>query len=250
MPLESGIPSLLKAFSDRKTRTPSNLHWCQPVGIGRGFKELAITAQEIGSLPQDFLYKMTDPTRKDSNQFAKVISILANFTDQNNEEWGPVDEWGPDRALVMDGLTGLSNFAMHMVVGKKPILSPTDWGVAQKQIENLLRMLCDQCKCHFVMLAHIERETDQITGGVKVMTSTLGKALPPKIPPMFNDVILTVRERDKWTWDTANSNVDLKTSFLPVASSQQPDFALIVDKWKSVGGRFSHAVANTKASNI
>ena len=92
-------------------------------------------------------------------------------------------------------------------------------------------MLCDKCRCHFVLLAHVERETDAVLGGVKIMVSTLGVKLAPKIPSMFSDVIYTVRQGDKWSWDTANSLADLKTRNLPIKSDLPPNFAPIVTKW-------------------
>jgi hypothetical protein len=82
----------------------------------------------------------------------------------------------------------------------------------------------------------VERETDAILGGVKLMVSTLGKALAPKLPPMFSDVILTVREGSKFTWDTGSAMADVKTRNLPIAGGQPADFRSIVSKWKSRGG--------------
>jgi hypothetical protein len=139
--------------------------------------------------------------------------------------------------LVIDGMTGLSRAAMALVVGGKPVKSQPDWGIAQDQVEKLVRMLCDGCPCHFVLISHVERETDLILGGVKLTTSTLGKALAPKIPAMFSDVILTVRMGDKWTWDTSNPQADLKTRNLAIKADIPPDFKQIIEKWRSRGGK-------------
>jgi hypothetical protein len=81
------------------------------------------------------------------------------------------------------------------------------------------------------MTAHVNRETDEITGGVKLMTSSIGKALSGDIPKLFSDVIYTVREGSNWYWDTAAANVDTKTRNLPIASKLAPDFGVIMDKW-------------------
>ena len=53
---------------------------------------------------------------------------------------------------------------------------------------------------------------------------------------MFSDVILSVRQGDKWTWDTANVQADLKTRNLPIKADNPPTFAGIVAKWKARGG--------------
>jgi hypothetical protein len=96
--------------------------------------------------------------------------------------------------------------------------------------------LCDGCRCHFVLTAHVEREVDQVFGGVKLTVSTLGKALAPKIPPMFSDVILSYREGAKFLWSTDNAQADLKARNLPIRSGLEQNFTAIVERWKSRGG--------------
>jgi hypothetical protein len=248
--LEAGIESLIGYYTDRNLEIPSNLAWHTLQTTSGGFSFLAEAAKTIGELTQESLHKLIDMTRAQNNKFEQVLRVLMNFEDQRTgQKLGEVDSWGPDRALVLDGLTGLGNFALAMVTGKKPVRSQPDWGIAQDQVEKLLRMLCDGCKCHFICIAHVEREIDQIMGGVKVTVSSLGKALPPKIPPMFSDVILSTRNGTAWSWSTANSLCDLKTRNLPVKENIAPDFSLIIDKWKSRGGRLSPNVsANQSAS--
>lgn len=242
--LESGIEALIGYWTDRGKAVPDNLHWhTMSLAIPGGFESLAAGAKTIGEMTEESLYKLQDFNRAKNNQFERVLRVMANFQDQRtSQSFGAVDTWGPNRAVVIDGLTGLGNFAMSMVIGNKPAKSQRDWGLAQDQIERFLRYVCDGCKCHFVLIAHVERELDQVMGGVKVTVSTLGRALPPKIPPMFSDVILAVRTGTNWTWSTANALCDLKTRSLPVAESIKPDFGQILDKWKSRGGRFSPTV--------
>jgi len=238
--LESGIESLIGYYTDRGKPVPDNLHWHVLNLQGDGFGPLLQAADDIGSKTQDSLYKIQDFTRAQHNPYAKVIKTLINFEDQRTgKAFGAVTNWGTDRALVIDGLTGLGNFAMTMVVGKKPLRSQTDWGLAQGQIENALRLLCDGCACHFILIAHVEREVDVVFGGAKITVSSLGKALPPKIPPMFSDVILASREGTKWSWSTANAMCDLKTRNLAVADGLPPSFGPIIERWKSRGGQLT-----------
>jgi hypothetical protein len=241
LPLETGMGALFRYYADRDKPVPANLHWHTPIGIDRDISDLAQMAEDIGRLSQDSLYKMVDNTRQFNNQFAKIHREMENFTDHTGKKYGKVTTWGPDRAFVIDGLTGLGRFAMHMVVGRMPVISPASWGIAQKQVENLLQLLCDS-HCHFICIGHIEREVDQTTLATKIMVRSLGKALPPVIPPMFHDVVLAQREGTKWSWDTAASGVDLKTGYLPVASGQTPTFTALIDRWKSVGGRFTSTI--------
>lgn len=232
--MEPGLETLLGYYRDRNLPIPTNLHWSQMPVTKLGFGEMIESAKKVNSLSLESLAKLQDPDRVKHSKFVALLTTLNNFIDERTgESFGPVNEWDSSRAVVIDGLTGLSNAAMSLVIGGKPVKSMADWGIAQDQVERLLRMLCDNCPCWFVLIAHVERETDLVLGGVKLTVSTLGKALPPKIPSMFSDVILTVREGDKWTWDTASAQADVKTRNLPVKSGQTPTFATIVAKWRN-----------------
>jgi len=235
--LEPGLESLLGYYTDKGKPIPDNLHWHTLDAPKASFTELIDSAKKINTLSFESITKMQDPNRSKHNQFIGLLEALNNFPDdRTGKTFGPVNEWTPSRALVMDGLTGLNNAAMAMVIGGKPDKNQADWGVAQDQIYKILSLLCASCDCHFILIAHVERETDQVLGGVKITISTLGKALAPKLPVMFSDVILTVRQADKWFWDTASMMADVKTRNLPILSTNQPTFATIIAKWKARGG--------------
>jgi AAA domain len=231
--LESGLESLLGYWTDRGKPIPANLHWHQLKAPDTSFLDMLSNAERINTMSLDSLAKMSDPNRSRHNQFVELFRALNDFPDdRTGQKFGSVNTWGPDRALVIDGMTGLGKAALSLVVGGKPVRSQSDWGIAQQQLEGLLGKLCDGCQCHFILLSHVERETDMVMGGVKLMASTLGKALAPKIPAMFSDVILTTREGTKWSWDTANAMADLKSRNLPIAGGQTPSFAPIIEKWR------------------
>jgi len=232
--LESGFESLAGYWTDRGQPIPGNLHWHKLDAPTASFDALIDSAQKINTLPLDALSKLADPKRSQHNQFVKLLQALNNFVDdRTGEAFGPVDKWDQSRAIVIDGMSGISNAALSLVVGGKPVRSQADWGIAQNTVEQLILMLCNNCKCHFILLAHVEREVDQVLGGIKLMTSTLGKALAPKIPAMFSDVILTVRGGDRWSWDTASTLADVKTRNLPIAAAITPDFKQIIEKWRN-----------------
>jgi len=232
--LKSGMESLLGYWTDRGLEVPSNLHWHKLSAPTATFSDMIQNAKNINMLNLDALAKMTDPNKSKHNQFIALLEALNNFPDdRTGEKYGPVNTWDQSRVLVADGATGISQCAMALVVGGKAVRNQSDWGIAQDQVEKLVRMLCDNCACHFVLLAHVERETDAVLGGVKLMISTLGKALAPKFPAMFSDVILTERSGDKWTWNTASAMADVKTRNLPIKSDNSPDFKLVFDKWIS-----------------
>jgi hypothetical protein len=235
--LEAGLESLFGYWTDRGLPIPPNLHWHTLKQAEAGFATMIEDAKKINTMSLDTLAKMQDPNKGKHNQFIKLLECLNEFKDdRTGQSFGPVDKWGPERALAIDGMTGLGRCAMSLVIGGKPVRSQSDWGIAQDTLEKLLRMLCDGTKCHFVLLAHVERETDQVLGGIKIAVSTLGKALAPKIPSMFSDVIFCVRNGTTWQWDTSSAQVDVKTRNLPIKADNPQTFATILAKWKQRAG--------------
>lgn len=230
--LEQGIESLFRYWTDQGKPIPANLHWHKIQPPKASFKELAESALKVNTLSYESLGKMVDTNRHLHNLFIKVNEAFFNFPDdRTGTKFGDVSTWGPDRAIVVDGLTGLSRAAMSLTVGGKPIKNPGDYGIAQGQLEGFLRLICDHCRCWFILLAHVEKEIDQVIGGTKITVATIGKALPPLIPPMFSDVVYAVREGTKWTWNTAGTGVVTKARYLPWAEGIDPNFKTVFDRW-------------------
>lgn len=237
MAFESGTESLLGYWTDRGKPVPENLHIATVRPASASWTEMAENVRMVNTLGYDSLKKMSDPNRSKYNQYEQFLRSFNDFKpDGADKGFGAVDSWGPERALVIDGMTGLSHAAMQAVIGGKADRDQKDWGLAQQLVEGLLRKLTSDCRCHFILISHVEREVDPVLGGVKLSVSTLGKALPPKIPAMFSDVILTVRRGDKWTWDVASSEADVKTRNLPIRSDIPPDFGQILTKWRNRAG--------------
>lgn len=232
--LESGTESLFGYWRDKGKSVPDNLHVHQLASSTASFTELIDSAKKVNTLALDSLAKLSDPNRGKHNRFVSLLEALNDFPDdRNGQRYGPVDKWDQSRVLVIDGMTGISDCAMALVIGGKAVRNQSDWGIAQDQVVKIIRMLCDGCKCHFILISHVERETDAVLGGVKLMVSTLGKAIAPKIPALFSDVILTVRNSSTWTWDTSSPMADVKTRNLPIKADNPQDFRTIFDKWKS-----------------
>jgi hypothetical protein len=235
--LEPGYESLFGYWTDRGKPIPPNLHWHHMPAPTVSWEEMGKMAKDVNLLPYETLTKMSDPNKSKHDRYRSLFEVFHNFPDdRTGEKFGDVEEWGTGRALAIDGLTGLSSASMDNVIGGKPARSPADWGVAQDMLERLLRKLTNDCRCHFILLSHVERETDQVLGGVKLMPATLGKALPPKLPAMFSDAILAERKGAEFSWNTASSLADTKTRNLPIKEGIKPDFKQILDKWKSRGG--------------
>lgn len=241
---ENGLESLAGYWTDKGRPIPPNVHWHVLPRPKGSFKVLADSATKVNTYSSESLHKMQDPDRAKHNQFITLLTALSDFPDdRTGKKFGAVDEWGTDRVLAIDSLSGINPIAMSLVVGGKPVRSQQDWGIAQDQIEKLMRQLTDGCKCHFVMLSHIEREIDPIQGGTKITVATLGRALAPRIPPLFSDVILSYREGKDFLWSTANPQAALKSRNLAIADGIKPDFKQIFDKWQSRGGQLLPSTA-------
>lgn len=231
---ENGLETLLGYWKDRGKPVPDCLHWhvamTKPVSI----TQLMDAADKVGKLSYESITKMVDARRSENNAFYKILTACSNFPDdRTGQKFGPVDSWGTDVIFGLDSLSETANAAMKMVIGSKPTASMPDYGVAQNNLMNFLRLCTQGCACTFAITAHVSREKDEITGGVKLMTKAIGSALANEIPQLFSDVIFTVREGGSFYWDTAAANVDVKTRNLPIAAKLKPDFGQIMDKWLS-----------------
>ena len=230
---EAGSESLLGYWRDCKLPVPENLHIFTVKSATASWSEMADQVKQVNTLSYESLKKTSDPNRRKYDQFEKFLRSFNDVSEDNSDQkFGDVGDWGEDTVLVIDGLTGLGNAVMQAVIGGKADRDQKDWGLAQNLLEGMLRRLTSDCRCHFVLIAHVEREVDVIGGGVKIMPSTLGKALPPKLAPMFSDVILTTRVGDKWAWDTSSALADVKTRNLPISATNAPTFKTIYEKWK------------------
>lgn len=232
--LEPGLETLVGAYSDTNRPVPDNLHWHYLQSKQRSIEDLRKTAEMIGKFDQKALANYKDMRRSQYNQFEAIYALLNDFIDQRTgKHYGPVDEWGSDRCLVIDGLSGLGRAVMDSITGDKPLRDKPDYGLAQTSLMNFIHKVTTGCNCHFVLIAHVDRQLDEVLGGVKLMISTIGQAIKSDLAQPFSDVILAKREQATWWWDTADSGADLKTRNLPVQSKIPADFGAIFAKWQA-----------------
>ncbi len=232
--IEQGMESLLGYWTDAGKPIPPNLHWHKIEPPKMSFADFAAQATRVNTLALKTLAEAPDPNRHVHNLWIKLSEALFDFPDdRTGKKFGAVDSWGPGRALAIDGLTGMAAAAMSCVVGSRPVWNPMDYQVGQKQVQGLLRLICDHCKCWFILLAHVEKEIDPVVGGMNITVSAIGKALAPLIPPMFSDVAYCKREGKAWTWNTAMAGVDAKARNLAWADGLPPDFRPLYKVWEA-----------------
>lgn len=237
---ENGLETFLGYYRDHGREPPPNVFWHQQSTKPHSLKALMETAKNVGVLSYEALAKSVDANRGgDNNAFLKILGSCADFTDdRTGTKLGAVDTWKISDKIIfaMDSLTETSNAAMKMQIGSRPMASPGDYGVAQNNLMNFLRLCTQGMEAPFVMTAHVDREVDGVTQSTKIMIKAIGKALATEIPTLFSDVIYTTRDGAQFWWDTAAYGVDTKTRSLGYRSKIVPDFAQIMDVWKKRSG--------------
>jgi hypothetical protein len=212
---------------------PDQVHWHYIPPAQAGWDAMVKNAKAIQQFENAALQKMPGMNKMAYGQFIDVLNQCQNFQCQRTEkEYGCVDEWDVSRVFAFDSLSGLNIMALDLAVGGKPIRTLPDWGIAMDNEEKLINRLCLGTTCHFVLNAHLEREVDEVLGGIKLMASALGRKLSPQLPRFFSDVVMTVREGDKFTWATASSQADTKARNLPWKDQQVPSFQPIIENWR------------------
>lgn len=224
---EPGMEVLSDISSDK-------LHWHYIPPAGPDWASMIDSARKINTLSFKSLAEMPDINKRNYTEFLQLLTVLSDFEDQRTgKRYGPVDSFEPGaKALVLDSLSGLNVMAMNLVAGSKPVKSMADWGVAMDNLERLITKLTTDVPCTVVITAHLERETDETTGGITLMASTLGRKLAPRLPRFFSDVIHCYREGTKFFWSTASFNVDLKARNVPIADKLPPSFQPLLAQWK------------------
>jgi hypothetical protein len=226
---------------------PDQVHWTYLPPAPPSFDDMLKMAKLVNSLSLKALSELQDTARSKHNQFYQMLSALTDFPcERTGKSFGPVDSFGPGRALVVDSLSGLSLAAMSLVVGGKPVRSQADWQIAMNMLESFLNKLCF-LQATVVVTSHIEREVDEVAGGTAIMASTLGRKLAPKIPRFFSDTIHAQRSGSKFYWATDTNGMSLKSRNLPISGNLPPDFSTIIESWTSHGGILTPTCEGTSA---
>jgi len=226
------IPALLDRC--RELRIPTDkLHWIHVQPVAATWNSLDDMVANITTSTYEQLSNMKGIDKAHTNQIGLIPRALMNFKCEHcKKEFGDAADFGYDRALIIDGATGLNRLCRFGTVGLKPTMAQGEWGVAMSLEEMFIMSLCNTLKCYFVLLAHVDREKDEVTGGTKVMVGLLGNKLAPKIPGDFSEVVLTVRDKNKYYWSNEAVDTDTKKCSLPHGSMLTPSFQPILDAFQ------------------
>jgi hypothetical protein len=234
---ENGLEALLGYWNDppagKSVRAvPPNLRWHVVPSPAIDLKSLTEAAFKVGLLSYKALSESVDPNRALNNPYEKILKVLADFPDdRTGETFGNIGVWNSSRILAIDSLSELANACMKMVIGNKPTAALPDYGVAQNNLLNLLRFFTQGFQPTLVMTAHLQKQVNELTGGMVLTTKAIGKAMADDIPQLFSEVLYARKEGAEWVWDTAAMGVVTKTRYLPIASKIPANFGTIMDKW-------------------
>jgi AAA domain len=231
-----GIVSLIDSCI-RRDLPLDKLHWsyCPPAIMGTSAMRDMITT--ISSMGFQQVQDIKNGIAKGNDTRAaalKILNLVSNFRcERTGMDFGPINRWEPDRALVIDSLSGLSMIAWMVTLGVKPTAHQGEWSVAQNCIEQLLLQITSDRNFFFVLTSHVEREVNELTGVTQTMVSTLGRKLAPKIPRFFSEVVMAKRtligtNQAKFQWSTLEAQADLKNRSLPMSPDLDPSFVPIV----------------------
>lgn len=237
---EPSAPNRVLAACEERNISADRFDWQFVSPVVAGIQTLIDSAKLLGTLSLESIAKMPGGTgiaKQQSVRWIEFLQAIGSFTSaRTGELLGDATEWGDDTAFVIDNLTGMSMMARALIIGAKPNPSPGEWGTMQSAIYDVLVKLTSDCKCFFVLLSHVEKETNEITGIQNLMASTLGAKLAPKLPGRFTNVIYARKAQDgaglKFLWSTAEAGVDTKNGDMPISNSLAPDFALVIAAYR------------------
>lgn len=209
----------------------SKLHWTTIKAGSPGFGNLAKTAKELNTKDQSALQGAKGVGQKHYDQMVKLINACGDFTDQHGENFGDASEWGNDRVLVIDGLSGINVMAMDLVVGAKPVKTQADWGIAMDAQMRFIQQCVNGLTCGFVLVSHLEINKDEVEGKMYRYPRLLGNKNTYDFGKYFSDVILAEDKGDKYVWSTQEKTMQLKSRNLKKSANHEPSFVPLYKKW-------------------
>lgn len=232
---EPGMEVLLDPSRGRKVYTCADgLHWRYHPLASPSFSDLKEAARLLNILSHEMLANQAPANRDKFKCFYEVMATMENMhCERCNQKFGPADHLEPyhEWCVVNDSLTSLSKAALYLHIGTKPGVHKGEYGNCMFNIERYIDKFVGDIPSMAVMLGHVDREPNEMTGALENMVATLGQKLAPKIPRPFSDVLLAKREGSKFLWSTVDSGYRLKTRNFEFSGSIQPTFVPLVKKW-------------------
>ena len=234
--LEPGMEVLQDGSRGRRVYSCADgLHWHYIPVATPSFADMMDSAEKLNTFSFKALSEMAPMNRDKYRAYYELMVCMAGLKcDRCGTNFGPADklpynEW----CVVNDSLTSISKAALFGHIGSKPAVHKGEYGVCMFNIERYVDKFTNDMPCMGLMLAHIDKEPNEVSGGFENMVSTLGQKLAPKIPRPFSDVILSKRSKGDFKWSTTEADYKLKTRNFEFSDSIQPTFVPLINKWRA-----------------
>jgi hypothetical protein len=215
---------------------PTRVHWRYIAPALVPWTTMVQNSRLMNTLTYKDLCNIEEMDRSKYTQYIDVLNACNNFVDdRTGKAYGDVMAFGPDKAFGFDGLSGLSDMALDLIVGGKPVKGKEQYGVAMENLLNLTQMLVSSLQCTFFMCAHLGSEPSEEARTNKMMPDTLGQKLAPKMVKPFSDIIHTIRDNaspPKWRWSTLTYGFETKARNVPWSDNLPPSFVPLIETWR------------------
>lgn len=139
------------------------------------------------------------PVMRRATAWQEFMKTLGGWK-EGEQPLGNFSTWGPQDVIVVDSLTFASDRCFDDALqlggrlnGQRAQIQ--DYGAAIDNLQSMLEMLYSSaCKCNVVMTAHLQFMGDDLTGARKGYPNVIGQKLAPKIPRLFNNMILAEKK--------------------------------------------------------
>ena len=233
-----GVESLLDAMElhappGERSLPMDRLHYSSIAPASTDWRALIDMGKKINMMGYKDLAELKSGLAKEKHkQYLDLLSLLANFKNQHGESIGAADKLDNTWLVAVDSITGVSQMARQLAIGLKPSPHQGEWNVMMSAEEALINQLVNSTNCFTCITGHIDREMDEVLGKPQYTVALLGRKLAPRVPRMFSDVILQVRDMDKFAWSTIRRDYSsLKARNVRLADNLPPTFEQIYKHW-------------------
>lgn len=218
---------------------PRHIHYTTISSGIDDISQLEEIAKRINTMPWSSINITSNKAPTQYTGYIDITKALKNFTcDRCGEAFGAVTSWKPDRALVLDSLSGLNEIILSAVTGDSIARTQPQWGAAQTQEASIIGLLI-RMKAHFVCIAHLSKTVDA-TGVPLIATEAIGNKPGPTIPRHFDEVYNPFRQGTGFFWDAASPRVATRSRLFAVTKNVTKipqDFKTVMNRWRKIGCR-------------
>lgn len=245
---------LLTTFTEPRWQPLADLQCSQGLHItyvkpgASGWDAMIRRSENLTKLPWEANVKGSDANKSKYMSFVTLLNTIANYTcSRCGKVFGDVTELPSTWGYWLDSLSGINAMAMQMVVGGAVAKSQPQWGAAMDSELQLVNELCYETKCWFTLIAHVEKQVDELNGGMTITANALGRKVAPELPKNFDDVVQAIRTGDKFKWSNMGVGTVTKPTYLPISDNLPPDFGPIMTKWRDIQAKKAASLPKEEA---